>query len=261
MVSRTEPHFAASAFMREQTPLPLPLLRASSFACRVDVRHGFTTRFDGSGDRLDLGRDATPQAWASAAAALAMPGASVARVHQVHGATVHRVEDGGVAGEGDGVLTTTPGVILAVRTADCVPVLLVLGTPAVAVAAVHAGWRGVAADILGVAVRALRKLDAAATIQAVIGPAISGSRYEVGEEVVDAIRATGVPVDAFVQRPAGAPRPFADVRAAARWQLQREGIHDIEQLPHCTYDDPSLWSHRRDGRTRGSLAALIGMVG
>ncbi len=238
----------------------MPLLKAPLLDARADVRHGFTTRFDAMGGRLDLGRAATPEAWAAVADALLLPGAGVARVHQNHGATVHRVTRGGVAGQGDGLLTTTPGVLLAVRTADCVPVLLVQGEPATAVAAVHAGWRGVAADIIGTALSALRALDAAAPVHAVIGPAISGRNYEVGEEVVAAIGATGVPSSVFVARPAGAPRPFADVRAAARWQLARDGVTCIEQLPQCTYADPALWSHRRDGRSRGSLAALVGLV-
>jgi hypothetical protein len=151
-------------------------------------------------------------------------------------------------------------VLLAVRTADCVPVLLVQGEPATAVAAIHAGWRGVAADILGAAITALRSIDSDAPIHAAIGPAISGRNYEVGEEVVDAICATGVPAAEFVVRLPGAPRPFADVRAAARWQLSRDGVARIEQLPQCTYTDPTLWSHRRDGLSRGSLAAVVGLV-
>lgn len=246
--------------MTELDPAHLPLLRASMMSRRGDVRHGFTTRYDADGGRLDLGRTATPEAWAAVAASLSLPGASVARVHQVHGSVVHRVVEGGVAGEGDALITTVPGVILAARTADCVPVLLVLGKPAVAVAAVHAGWRGVAADIVGATTQKLRAIDSEAPLQAVIGPAISGRRYEVGEEVVDAICATGVPEECFVVRPKAAPRPFADVRAAVRWQLGRDGVHSIEQLPNCTYDDASLWSHRRDGSARGSLAAVIALA-
>ena len=174
---------------------------------------------------------------------------------------MHTVDRGGVAGEGDGLLTTRAGVVLAVRTADCVPVLLALGEPVLAVAAVHAGWRGVAADILGNALAALRELDATAPIVACIGPAISGRNYEVGEEVVEAICATGVPESVFVQRPARAPRPFADVRAAARWQLERDAHMQVVQLPQCTFDDATLWSHRRDGLARGSLAGVIAITG
>lgn len=237
----------------------VPLLQAPRLRRRADVRHGFTTRVTSTGARLDLGTEATPGAWAAVARSIGVPGAAVARVHQVHGRVVHRVRAGGVAGQGDGLWTTEPGLVLAVRTADCVPVLLALGEPAVAVAAVHAGWRGVAAEILAAAVHALRSVDPSAPIEAAIGPAISGPRYEVGEEVVEAIVATGVPEDAFVQRPPGAPRPFADVRAAAHHQLAALGVSTIEQLPHCTFDDLQLWSHRRQGLERGSLAAVIAM--
>ena len=238
----------------------IPLLRAPGLAGRTDVLHGFSTRFNATGGRLDLGRDTTPALWAEVAAAVGVPGGAVARVHQVHGAGLFEVDGGGVAGKGDALLTTTPGVILAVRTADCVPVLFVLGSPVRAVAAAHAGWRGVAANILGVTVRALRTIDPEAPIHAVVGPAISGPNYEVGEEVVDQICATGVPEACFVTRPPGAPRPFADVRAAARWQLQRDGITSLETLDRCTFDDPTLWSHRRDGLSRGSLAALVAIA-
>ena len=78
--------------------------------------------------------------------------------------------------------------------------------------------------------------------------------------MVHAICATGVPEERFVVRHREAPRPFADVRAAVRWQLERDGVVDTEQLPNCTFDDASLWSHRRDGAARGSLAAVIALA-
>ena len=239
---------------------PIPLLRASRLSTRDDVHHGFTTRFDGSGGRLDLGRDATPERWSHVADAIGLAGCGVSRLHQVHGATVVQVDRPGPAGEGDALISTQPGLILAARTADCVPVLVVLGEPAIAVAAVHSGWRGTAEDIVGHTIRALRALDARAPLHAVIGPAISGPRYEVGEEVVAAISGTGVPEERFVLRPPDRPRPYADVRAAVRWQLEQHGPMVIETIDHCTFDDPSLWSHRRDGLARGSLAALVALA-
>ena len=229
---------------------------------RDEVLHGFTTRHDGFGGRLDLGTRATPQAWHRATELLGLPGAPVARVRQVHGAAVHRVTAGGVPGDGDGLVTDCHGLVLAVRMADCVPVLFVLGEPAVAIGAAHAGWRGVAAQVLPATVAALRAFGPDLPIHAVIGPAIGGAHYEVGEEVVDAICATGVPESAFVVRPPEGPRPLADVRSAAHWQLENlcGNVHIVERLPDCTYTDPSLWSHRRDGARRGTLAGLLVMT-
>jgi YfiH family protein len=246
--------------MASPEPRPFPLLQSGLFRARLDVRHGFTTNVDGHGQRLDLGRTTTASRWSEAGASLGLAEAAVARVHQVHGDGVRMVDQGGVAGEADALVTTTPGLILAVRTADCVPVLMVLGTPAIAVAAVHAGWRGVAAEVIAATVSMLRTISPSAPLSAAIGPAICGEHYEVGEEVVEAIVQTGVPESVFVSRPPQAHRPFADVRAAAHHQLAQLGVIAIDQLPHCTFSDSSLWSHRRDGLSRGSLASMIAMV-
>jgi len=238
------------------------LRRAPRLSARADVLHGFTTRFDGGGQRMDLGTSATSEAWRCATELLGMPGAPVARVRQVHGAVVHVVDEGGVPGDGDALVTERRGLVLAVRMADCVPVFLVLGRPAVAIGAAHAGWRGVAAGVLSATVRALQTLGPDQPIHAVIGPAICGAHYEVGEEVIEAICASGVPESAFVARLPSRPRPLADVRSAARWQLSHLGfdVDPIERLTDCTFEDPDLWSHRRDGSSRGTLAGLLAMV-
>ena len=243
--------------------MPHALRRAALLSQRgEEVVHGFTTRHDGLGGRLDLGTEATPESWARATALLGLPGAAVARVRQVHGAVVHKVDEGGVPGDGDALVTNRRGLVLAVRMADCVPVLMVLGSPAVAIGAAHAGWRGVAAQVLPATVAALREYGPGLPIHAVIGPAICGAHYEVGEEEVAAICATGVPESVFVARLPGRPRPLADVRAAARWQLSKLAVHvdPIERLSDCTFEDPHLWSHRRDGARRGTLAGLLAMV-
>ena len=118
--------------------------------------------------------------------------------HQVHGRdieTVRHSADRGlpgaaVVGTCDGLVTAESGVALMVWTADCVPVLL--EAPGV-VAAVHSGWRGTAADIVGAAVRRLEDEHGASpeNIVAVLGPAISGPRYEVAAEVVEALLSVG----------------------------------------------------------------------
>ena len=96
------------------------------------------------------------------------------------------------------------------------------------------------------------------TPRAVVGPCISSAHYEVGEEVVEGIASSGVPTAAFVHRPAGAPRPFADVGAAAIHQLRACGVTEVERISLCSFADARLHSHRRDQAASGRMAGLIG---
>ncbi len=228
------------------------LLRSPLLDRRADLGHGFTTRQDTAGRPLDLGPGASPGVWAGVAEAAGLPGAPVALVSQVHGRVVWEVEVPGLAGEGDALITERPDLLLAVRIADCVPVLL--AGPGV-VAAVHAGWRGVAA---GVIAATLDRLGARGPFVAVIGPSIGVERYEVGEEVIAGIVSAGVPEAICCRRDLG-PRPHAAVAAAAAWQLRQGGVNVVDQLPYCTAADPSrFFSFRRDGAGQGRLAAVIG---
>lgn len=230
------------------------LIRSALLERQSGVVHGFSQAVDERGARLDLGTGATPERWRWLAQGVGLPGAGVARLVQVHGRVVHEVCDAGVAGEGDALITRTPGLLLAVRTADCVPVLL---AGRGVVAAVHAGWRGLAAKIIEATVDQLGE----GPLVAAVGPCISVDHYEVSEELVQQLRATGVPEEVFVRRRPGAPRPHADLRRVALAQLLQVGVAEVEVLPHCTWATPGLWSHRRDGLARGSLAAAIGLRG
>lgn len=223
------------------------MLFASLLSGFPAVVHGFTTARTAGAE--DLGRGAPEARWRAAAAALDMEGAGVALVSQVHGADVLRVLEPGLAGEADALVTEVPGLLLAVRIADCVPILVV---GARGVAAIHAGWRGLAAGVIGAAVEALGEARAAA-----VGPCISAASYEVGDEVIEGIAASGVPADVFVVP--GPRRRHADLREAARWQLARAGVPLIEVLPDCTLLCPTLHSHRRDGASAGRQAAIIGL--
>ena len=227
------------------------LLTASALEAVPGLRHGFT-RAD-----LDLGRHGAPADRARLLGALGLPAAPdrLAVAAQVHGRAVLRADAPGLIGEGDALITEARGVFLAIRTADCVPVLLLGAADTTEIAAAHAGWRGVAAGVLPATVAAMR----AAPRLAVIGPCISVQHYEVGEEVVQAIVDAGVPEPAFVRRDLG-PRPHADLRAAAAWQLRAAGVPAVEVMPHCTFADPDLHSHRRDGAASGRLAAVIGWL-
>lgn len=162
----------------------------------------------------------------------------------------------------DGFLTRAPGVLLTVGVADCVPAFLWAPTLR-AVALLHAGWRGVAADIVGRAIAALSELYGAdpAGLWAWWGPAIGPCCYPVGEEVVEAIRATaaGSRVDAWVHRVEGAVR--VDLRAAMNHQARAAGVPAgaIVASSRCTSCDHAFHSYRRAAGGGGRMLALAGI--
>ena len=175
-------------------------------------------------------------------------------MEQIHGATVTPVDGprGGPVEASDGLVTATPGVAVAVLTADCVPVLLADGGAGV-VAAVHAGRVGAAAGVLRRAVERFVELggDPART-DALLGPAVCGACYEVP-----------APMQAEVARvsPAAAVRtrrgtPGLDLRAGIAEVLRGAGVRQVVHDPRCTVEDPRLFSHRRDGVT-GRQAGLV----
>lgn len=146
----------------------------------------------------------------------------------------------GACGEGDALVTEVAGLVLSVVVADCVPVLLAGSR---VLAAVHAGWRGLAADLIG---RTLAGLgESTATLTAWIGPAIGPCCYEVSEEVAGEVVAAS---EASVRLDAGGERPHLDLHAAARSQLARRGVRDLREVPVCTRCHPDrLSSYRREG--------------
>lgn len=196
--------------------------------------------------------------------------------HQVHGCHV-TVVDATHAGRGtrsandaipdtDALVTTTPGVALMILVADCVPVVL-LDPVAGVLGCVHAGWRGTAAGVTPAAVDAMIERGAEpARIVAGIGPAVDPDRYEVGDEVAEALAdrlgddsnagLTGHTGHAGkVLRPTAPGRWRCDLVAANRLALVGAGVPTdaIHHLP-LTTADPKLFSHR--GGSQGRFAAL-----
>lgn len=175
---------------------------------------------------------------------------SLARVHQVHGRAVARLDR--VLDEpphADASVTSTPDLALVIQTADCVPVLLA-DLSGGQVAGIHAGWRGVAADVVGAA---LDELDPAGPVHAWVGPAICPGCYEVSEQVRDEVAAV-VPAAASSTR---SGTPAVDVRAGVLAQLASRGIAGT-LIGGCTFESPDLFSFRRDGVT-GRQAGVIVM--
>lgn len=175
----------------------------------------------------------------------------VVLVRQVHGVGVHRATAAGglrPVAEADALVSDTPGLVLVIRTADCAPVLVAGRT---AVAAIHAGWRGLAGGVVQAAVAALRALDAG-PLRAAVGPCIGPRHFEVGDEVVAALGPLAVVAG---RSPRG--RPLLDLGAGCQRALTEAGVYEVDRLSTCTVADPGWCSHRRDGDRAGRQASII----
>jgi polyphenol oxidase len=245
--------------------LESPLLRAAGF------RHAFFTRrggvSEGAYESLNFSftvgdsHDHVTTNLARGATALGVPAERMYFLAQVHGRQV-RVLGGEetwgavVESAGDALVSRCPTLACCVRIADCVPVLV--GDEASgAVAAVHAGWRGTVAGVVGAAVAALRREGA--RLVAAIGPHISRAAFEVSEEVAAELErassARGV-----VDRTPGT-RPHVDLSGIVRAQLVEAGVAEaaIDLVEGCTVGQPeSFFSYRRDGTQSGRhLAGIV----
>jgi YfiH family protein len=179
------------------------------------------------------------------------PDLPVAWAKQIHSASVLPVATPGECGEGDALIADRTGLALSVVTADCVPVLLAGPPGDDRIAAVHAGWRGIASGVIPATLDALGN---PAGWTAWIGPLIGPCCYEVGEEVAAQIAAASTP-EAVVPHPGG--RPHLDLLRAARHQLETAGVADVTVLPLCTRcETATLASYRRDGRGTRNLAFI-----
>jgi YfiH family protein len=173
----------------------------------------------------------------------------MATLKQIHSSlSIVADRPAGCVGEGDGILTADPGVTVSIRTADCFPILLADRANR-AVAAVHAGWRGTAAEVV---VEALRRMcDEFGTtpvdISAAIGPGIGACCYQVGEEVARR----------FGKESAGR----LDLAAENLRQLIEAGVPrtHIHLMGACTFCDRRFHSWRRDGERAGRMISYIGV--
>lgn len=191
------------------------------------------------------------------AALLGVPDLPLVRAAQEHGRRVVEVEESPAPGETadagfcDALVTRLAGVGLVVQTADCVPVLLVASD---AIGAVHAGWRGAAANVAGAAAEALFGLTAdPGSVRALLGPAIGACCYTVGGEV-----AAGF-ADEFL-RAAGDGRYRLDLPGVVRAQLEGAGIPgpNISPDSECTMCGGERYaSYRRDRENAGRMIALV----
>ena len=200
------------------------------------------------------------------ATVLGLAGMPWATLRQVHSAVAVEATAGGLrAGppegrpplaEADALVTSEPGLVLAVMAADCVPLLLADAEAGV-VGAVHAGWRGLAGGVVeaGVARLAAAGGRPARTL-AIVGPCVGPCCYEVGEEVLAAVGARYPEAIAT----AGQGRPAVDLAAGVAAALRGAGVTRVRVAGECTAGRPErFFSYRREGRT-GRQVGLIAMV-
>jgi YfiH family protein len=173
----------------------------------------------------------------------------LALVRQVHGRDVAVLEEPvDVPPDADAIVTAAVDVPVAVQVADCVPILLA-DLRGGRVAAVHAGWRGLVADVVSAT---LDVLGPQGPVNAWVGPAICPACYEVGPEVLEEVMRV-VPEAAALTREG---TPAVDVRAGVVAQLAGRGI-SAELVGNCTYEDPHLYSYRRDGVTGRQVGVIV----
>jgi hypothetical protein len=232
----------------------------------VRVRRVTTTRAGGVSkppfDTFNLGDHVgdEPEAVAAnrkrLAAAIGLEEDRVIWMNQVHGDRVMRVDGPRVTAveATDALVTTTPRLVLAVVTADCVPVLLADARSGV-LAAVHAGRVGAQRGVVARAVEAMQAAGADVDdVSVLLGPAVSGPNYEVPEEMAAEVEAA-LPGSRTTSRHG---TPALDLRVGIARQLSTLGVKAIDIDPRCTFAEPALFSHRRDATT-GRLASVIWM--
>jgi YfiH family protein len=234
--------------------------------------HVFTTRMW----TLGSAAVATDAEWGQVAAALGVDLAHLVRVRQVHGASVvvrraaepQRIDaPDATPGDADIIVSDDASIAVAIQSADCVPLLLADARTG-AVAAAHAGWRGLAARVPSVVVDALAREFGSRPddLIAAIGPSISADRYEVGADVRDAFEAAGFSA-VHLERwflPGRRPQHWQfDGWQSARDQLEAAGLRpgNVHVAALCTASHPQiLCSYRRDGRAAGRIAGAIRKV-
>lgn len=239
-----------------------PVFIHPDWAAPPGVRAVATTRPGGYSappfDRLNLGDHVGDEPAAVGAnrallrRALALPD-EPCWLDQVHGAAVVEAAPEHRGAAADASVATKPGAVCAVLTADCLPVLL-CGARGQAVAAAHAGWRGLAAGVIEAALA--RMATPPAEVLAWLGPAIGPHHYEIGEEVFHAF-VDPAPETAAAFSPSRPGHWWADLYRLARHRLRAAGVERIYGGGFCTAGEPArFFSYRRDGKT-GRMASLI----
>ena len=222
----------------------------------LSPRHGFFTRKGGASSGifagLNCGTGSSDQAdvvainRARVADAMGVGIDNLLNVHQIHSPDAVCVTGPQtVSPKADAMVTATPGVALAILTADCEPVLFADAKAGV-IGAAHAGWRGAKDGVLESTLVAMESLGATrANINAVVGPCISQAAYEVGPEFFETVTDDAVEARRFFAQ-GRADRMMFDLPAYGLWRLREAGVGHAEWTGHCTFSDPArFFSYRR----------------
>ncbi|NII09954.1 peptidoglycan editing factor PgeF [Oleiagrimonas sp. C23AA] len=176
-------------------------------------------------------------------------------LRQVHGTRVAQLGPlaGEVVPEADAAVSHVPGTVLAILTADCLPVLL-CAEDGSEIGAAHAGWRGLAGGVLEATLAAMH--TPASRVRAWLGPCIGAASYEIGAEVREAF-VRDRPDAACAFTPSRPGHWLADLPLLARQRLQMAGVTHISGAQIDTFIDTRFYSYRRDGTRSGRFASLI----
>jgi polyphenol oxidase len=227
---------------------------------RCQVRHFFGTRQHAMELGLEVGvprqglRGTASSSWTL----------SVKQVHGTEALVIDRAltPTDRFAGGWDALVTDQPGVMVAVRTADCVPILLHDPTRRV-VAAIHAGWRGAVARIVPktLALMESRFGSSPQEVRVSIGPSAGSCCYEVDEPVLDSLR-QGFPQWEKTVHSQGGGKAHLDLKALIRGQAEECGVStpSITTVNLCTIcHDDLFYSYRREGKVNGTMVSAIGL--
>ena len=222
----------------------------------LEPRHGFFTRKGGASSGifagLNCGTGSSDQAEivainrARVAEAMGLGVEALVSVHQVHSPDVVTVTTPlADRPRADAMVTATPGLALAVLTADCQPVLFADAKAGV-IGAAHAGWKGARDGVMEATLDAMEALGARrGDITAVIGPCISQTAYEVGQEFFESFTDDAPEAQRFFINGKG-DRYLFDLPSFGLWRLRAAGVGHAEWTRHCTYRDPArFYSYRR----------------
>jgi len=236
------------------TPIESPFLSEN---CGSRLRHGYFTRQGGVSEGIYAGlnvgvgsadeADRVRENRGRVAGWFGLPFERLATVHQVHSPDVV-VVDAAYSGErpkADALVTSTPGVILGVLTADCGPILFCDGDNGV-IGAAHAGWKGALDGVLENTIEAMVSLGAdRGSIRACLGPSIAAQSYEVGPEFLDRFLQYDDGYERFFTPSEKPGHSYFDLQALTLHRLQQAGV-GADQLGLDTYaDEARFYSYRR----------------
>lgn len=164
--------------------------------------------------------------------------------------------------EGDALITDISGILLVIKTADCLPAFIV-DTARRVIAAVHCGWRGTQKNVIGKTLRTIHQSFCSdlTTLLIAMGPCIGKSCYEVGQEVREKFEIHDLPSGIFNKHPSKEQRYLFDLRGANRAQALEMGVlaENIFSADICTHCEKDLFSYRRDKAHAGRLINFIGL--